>query len=95
MHRASFFRIVVFLWESRYCLVLSDTIYVNRYSLSVKLSPEKLEEDLSEMISAFGRCHVKIKLSQGLKKLPVGFVQFEVSDLSLPKYEIHGIYNTY
>ncbi|KAJ6178462.1 hypothetical protein N7519_008923 [Penicillium mononematosum] len=46
-------------------------------NLSVKVSPEKLEEDLTEMISAFGRCHVKIKLSQGLKKLPVGFVQFE------------------
>ncbi|CAG8208305.1 unnamed protein product [Penicillium nalgiovense] len=46
-------------------------------NLSVKVSPEKLEEDLTGMISAFGRCHVKIKLSQGLKKLPVGFVQFE------------------
>ncbi|CAG8905363.1 unnamed protein product [Penicillium egyptiacum] len=46
-------------------------------NLSVKVSPEKLEEDLTEMISAFGRCHVKIKLSQGVKKLPVGFVQFE------------------
>lgn len=50
-------------------------------SLSIKVSPEKLEEDLTDMISAFGRCHVKIKLSQGLKKLPVGFVQFEVSAL--------------
>lgn len=50
-------------------------------SLSIKVSPEKLEEDLTDMISAFGRCHVKIKLSQGLKKLPVGFVQFEVSTL--------------
>lgn len=48
-------------------------------SLSIKVSPEKLEEDLTDMISAFGRCHVKIKMSQGLKKLPVGFVQFEVS----------------
>ncbi|KAF7526652.1 hypothetical protein PCG10_004043 [Penicillium crustosum] len=46
-------------------------------NLSIKVSPEKLEEDLTDMISAFGRCHVKIKLSQGLKKLPVGFVQFE------------------
>ncbi|KAJ5857523.1 hypothetical protein N7455_008417 [Penicillium solitum] len=46
-------------------------------NLSIKVSPEKLEEDLTDMISTFGRCHVKIKLSQGLKKLPVGFVQFE------------------
>lgn len=92
MHRAFFFRIVVFLWESRYCPVLSDTIYTNRYSLSVKVSPEKLEEDLTGMISAFGRCHVKIKLSQGLKKLPVGFVQFEVSVLYILMYDI---YNTY
>ncbi|KAJ5971018.1 Nucleotide-binding alpha-beta plait [Penicillium vulpinum] len=46
-------------------------------NLSIKHSLEKLEEDLTEMISTFGRCHVKIKLSQGLKKLPVAFVQFE------------------
>ncbi|KAJ5154200.1 Nucleotide-binding alpha-beta plait [Penicillium coprophilum] len=46
-------------------------------NLSIKVSLEKLEEDLTDMISTFGRCHVKIKLSQGLKKLPVAFVQFE------------------
>ncbi|KAG0154385.1 hypothetical protein PDIDSM_1765 [Penicillium digitatum] len=46
-------------------------------NLSIKVAPEKLEEDLREMISVFGRCHVKIKMSQGMKKLPVGFVQFE------------------
>lgn len=61
-------------------------------SLSIKVSPEKLEEDLTDMISAFGRCHVKIKLSQGLKKLPVGFVQFEVSGLFYIyiRYKIHS-----
>ncbi|KAJ5372238.1 Nucleotide-binding alpha-beta plait [Penicillium concentricum] len=46
-------------------------------NLSIKVSLEKLEADLTDMISTFGRCHVKIKLSQGLKKLPVAFVQFE------------------
>ncbi|KGO66254.1 Nucleotide-binding, alpha-beta plait [Penicillium expansum] len=46
-------------------------------NLSVKVSPETLEEDLTDMISAFGRCHVKIKVSPCVKKLPIGFVQFE------------------
>lgn len=92
----------MFLWESRYYPVLFDTIYIlTPNSLSIKVSPEKLEEDLTDMISAFGRCHVKIKLSQGLKKLPVGFVQFEVSALfiyilyisyDICKIYVYGIY---
>ncbi|KGO71241.1 Nucleotide-binding, alpha-beta plait [Penicillium italicum] len=59
-------------------------------NLSIKVSLEKLEEDLTDMISAFGRCHVKVKLSQGLKKLPIGFVQFENTKASKAALKQNG-----
>ncbi|KAJ5780989.1 hypothetical protein N7457_006149 [Penicillium paradoxum] len=45
-------------------------------NLSVRMSMQRLEDDLTALISVFGRCHVKIKIAND-RKLPVGFVQFE------------------
>jgi hypothetical protein len=60
--------------------ILILQILTNPSSLSIKIPLEQLEEDLTALISPFGRCHVKVKMASNEKTLPVGFVQFEVSD---------------
>ncbi|KAJ5124750.1 uncharacterized protein N7515_008575, partial [Penicillium bovifimosum] len=46
-------------------------------NLSIRYTLEQLEEDLTTLVSPFGKCHVKVRMSAKDKALPVGFVQFE------------------
>ncbi|KAJ5555586.1 hypothetical protein N7535_008021 [Penicillium sp. DV-2018c] len=46
-------------------------------NLSIKVPLEQLEEDLTTLVSPFGKCHVKVRMTVREKALPVGFVQFE------------------
>lgn len=51
------------------------------------MSFDQLQKDLHTLFSSIGNCYVKVKLNKW-RRLPTGFVQFEVSDSILIMFDL-------